>query len=67
MTERELKKLYKPEYEEPIGNFRVRVGTYNQDTSFPIDLTQSDFNLLYDIRRYLREQNANLFIDIEKE
>ena len=67
MTDKELDKLYTGTKDKPIGNFRVRIGTYSQDTSFPIDLSQSDFDLLYDIRRYLNKHKTDLYINLERE
>lgn len=68
MNDKELAEIYDgTARDEPIGSFRVRIGTYNQDTSFPINLSQSDFDLLYDISRYLSQENASLWINIEKE
>lgn len=66
MGEKELKKIYKGTVGKPIGHFRVYLKTYNISTSFPIELSQSDFDLIYDIRRSLREQNAEASIEIER-
>lgn len=68
MDDKELKKIYKGTVNgKMIGHFRVYLNTYNNSTSFPIDLTQSDFDLLFDIRRSLIEQGAQADIQIERE
>lgn len=67
MTQKELDKVYKGTVGKSIGHFRVYLKTYNNSTSFPIDLAQSDFDLLYDIRRSLLKQNAQTDIEIERE
>lgn len=68
MDDKELDKLYKGTVNGSyIGHFRVYVNGPISSTSFPIDLTQSDFDLLYDIRRSLDKQRAETSIEFEKE
>ncbi len=63
MTTQEKVKIYKGTTPSKyIGRFRVGFFGQNESTTFPIELTQSDFDLLYDIEKATKGTQVSLEI-----